>query len=98
MRYWISEDKVVFHYLSQEDSILFLVYLCPSNKPQGTVGVNLSSGPWSFLQSLLQWLQSVTVKGGIDGDIISFLRTVIDASKRGSRQMRRGQKVTRETS
>lgn len=51
---------------------LFLVYLCPSNKPQGTVSVNLSSGPWSLLQSLLQWLQSVIVKGGIDGDIISF--------------------------
>lgn len=36
---WISEDKVVFNYLNLEDSILFLVYLCPSNKPTSVVWI-----------------------------------------------------------
>lgn len=44
--------------------------------------MNLFSGAWSFVLSLLQQLQSVTLKVGIDGNIISFLkRTVIDVSK-----------------
>lgn len=70
-----SSFKVVLDNLSLADSDYFLVCLCPPcNKPQVTFCVNLFSGASSFVLSLLQWLQSVTLKVGIDGDIISFLK------------------------
>lgn len=41
---------------------------------QETFFVDLFSGVWSFILTLLKWLQSVTLKVGIDGTIISFLK------------------------